>query len=132
MKLNVLALFLLAFCSAGVFSAEKVADISHKELVDAVSTGKVVLIDCNGSDSFAKHHIPGAVDFATAKADLATKLPSDKAALVVAYCGNEQCNAYQFGADAAAGLGYTNVKHYPGGIAGWLKAKEKVEGTDAK
>ena len=105
----------------------KVADISHEELVKAVSEKKVVLIDCNGSDSFNSGHIPGAVDFAAAKDALATKLPAQKDALVVSYCGNEHCPAYKAGAAAAAALGYTNVKHYAAGIAGWKKSGEKTE-----
>jgi len=128
MKLKVLAMFLLAFCST-VFAQEKVADISHADLKAAVEAGKVALIDCNGTNSFNKHHIPGAVNFSTNKDDLAKLLPADKSTLVVAYCGNEQCNAYQKGANAAQALGYTNVKHYSGGIAGWLKANEKTEGA---
>lgn len=119
------ALMLIAAIS--VFADDKVADISHEELTKAVKEGKVVLIDCNGSDSFNAGHIPGAVNFETDKAKLAEKLPADKAALVVAYCGNEQCNAYASGAAAAKALGYTNVKHYPAGIAGWKKSGEKTE-----
>ena len=107
--------------------AAEVTDITHDELVKAVSEKKAVLIDCNGSDSYKSGHIPGAVDFATAKEELAQKLPADKAALIVAYCGNEHCPAYQAGAAAAIKLGYTNVKHYPGGIAGWKKSGEKME-----
>jgi len=57
-------------------------------------------------------------------------LPADKAALVVAYCGGPKCMAYQAGADAAMKLGYTNVKHFPGGISGWKKAGEKCEKAD--
>lgn len=102
------------------------ADISHDELKQAIADKKVAIIDVNGSDSWKEGHIPGAIDFQTAKADLAGKLPADKGALVVAYCGNEKCGAYAAGAKKAKDLGYTNVKHYAPGLAGW-KAKEKTE-----
>lgn len=105
----------------------KVADITHEELVKVVNDKKVVLIDCNGTDSYKSGHIPGAIDFETSKEALAKSLPAEKDALIVAYCGNEHCPAYKSGAEAAVKLGYTNVKHYPGGIAGWKKSGEKTE-----
>ncbi|MDZ4288977.1 MAG: rhodanese-like domain-containing protein, partial [Prosthecobacter sp.] len=58
---------------------------------------------------------------------LASALPKDKNALVVAYCGGPSCNAYQAAAKAAAALGYTNVKHLTAGISGWKKEGEKLE-----
>jgi len=119
------ALMLIAAIS--VFADDKVADISHEELTKAVKEGKVALIDCNGTDSYKAGHIPGAVNFATDKAKLAEKLPAEKSALVVAYCGNPNCNAYAAGAAEAKKLGYTNVKHYSAGIAGWKKSGEKTE-----
>lgn len=118
------ALMLVAALS--VFADDKVADINHADLSKAVKEGKVALIDCNGSDSYKAGHIPGAVDYAANKEKLAEKLPADKGALIVAYCGNENCNAYRAGAEAAKKLGYTNVKHYSAGKAGWAKSGEKL------
>jgi rhodanese-related sulfurtransferase len=54
-------------------------------------------------------------------------LPADKAALVVAYCGSPKCGAYKKAANAAVQLGYTNVKHFSGGISGWKSAGEPTE-----
>lgn len=109
------------------FAGEKFPDISHEELKKAIAEKQVALIDVNGSDSYKEGHIPGAIDFESQKAALASVLPSDKNALVVAYCGNEQCGAYAAGAKAAKELGYTNVKHYAKGIQGWKKAGEATE-----
>ena len=71
--------------------------------------------------------IPGAIDYASLRGGLAGVLPKDKAALVVAYCGNEKCQAYRTAAKAVAALGYTNVKHYAPGIAGWRASGAKIE-----
>lgn len=120
-----------ALTAVVALAAEKFPDISHDELKKAIEEKQVTLIDVNGSDSYQSGHIPGAINFATAKADLASKLPSDKNALVVAYCGNEQCGAYKAAAAKAAELGYTNVKHYSKGIQGWKKAGEKTEKADS-
>ena len=111
-------------------AAEKFPDISHDELKKAIEEKQVTLIDVNGSDSYKAGHIPGAIDFAATKEEIASKLPKDKNALVVAYCGNEQCGAYKAAAAKAAELGYTNVKHYSKGIAGWKKSGEKTEKGD--
>ena len=127
MKKFALTLCTLVVSSLVAFAAEKYPDISHDELKKAIEEKKVTLIDVNGSDSYQNGHIPGAINFETEKKDLASKLPADKNALVVAYCGNEQCGAYAAGAKAAKELGYTNVKHYSKGIAGWKKAGEKTE-----
>lgn len=116
---------------AGTSETKVVApDINSADLKQAIADKAVVLLDCNGSKSYASGHIPGAIDFDTAKADLAQRLPKDKAALVVAYCGGPKCLAYKAGAEAATKLGYTNVKHFSGGISGWKEAGEKIEAAD--
>ena len=115
-------LLLAASAFAGAFP-----DITITELKSAIEAKKVTVIDVNGTDSFKSGHIPGAVDFAAVKGELAKALPSDKSALVVAYCGGPQCGAYAVAAKAAKELGYTNVKHLSAGISGWKDAKEKIE-----
>jgi rhodanese-related sulfurtransferase len=106
---------------------EKFPDISHDELKAAIAAKKVTLLDVNGSETYAKGHIPGAIDFTKEKSNIASKLPKDKGALIVAYCANENCPAYQQGAKAAKELGYTNVKHYAKGIMGWKDSGEPTE-----
>lgn len=112
---------------AGAAKSGKVADISHENLKQAIADGSITLIDVNGTKSYQIGHIPGAVDFQAVSADLKSVLPEDKNALVVAYCGNPNCGAYQRAVTAAKDLGYTNVAHYSKGIDGWKKAGEAVE-----
>jgi rhodanese-related sulfurtransferase len=117
----------LALCTVAM-AQEKYPDISHDELKAAITKKAVTLLDVNGTATYAKGHIPGAMDFTKIKPEeLAAKLPKDKNALIVAYCANENCTAYQKGAKAAKDLGYTNVKHYAKGIMGWTAAGEKAE-----
>jgi rhodanese-related sulfurtransferase len=122
---------LLLTLTAALFSitafAGEFPDISVGELKSAIAEKKVTVLDVNGSDSFKKGHIPGAVDFRANKAEIAKALPSDKNALVVAYCGGPTCGAYAAAAKAAKELGYTNVKHLSAGISGWKDAGEKLE-----
>lgn len=109
-----------------VFAGD-IADISHADLTKAIETKSATIIDVNGSESYSEGHIPTSIDFEANKDNLAAKLPSDKSALVVAYCGSENCKAYKKAAKAAIALGYTNVKHYSGGLSAWKEAKSPLE-----
>ena len=102
-------------------------EISIDELKSAIAAKTVTLIDVNGSESWKEGHIPGAIDFRASGDKLGSLLPQDKGALVVAYCGGPQCNAYRAAASAAKQLGYTNVKHLKAGIRGWKAANEATE-----
>jgi rhodanese-related sulfurtransferase len=118
---------LSALVLAGTAFAGEYPDISIAELKKAISEKKVTILDVNGSESYLKGHIPGAIDFRAKKDTIANALPSDKNALVVAYCGGPTCGAYAAGAKKAKELGYTNVKHLSAGISGWLQAGEPTE-----
>jgi rhodanese-related sulfurtransferase len=123
---------LLAIVSALALSAVAVIageypDISIAELNKAIAAKSVTVIDVNGSQSYQNGHVPTALNFADIKDSLAAKLPADKNALVVAYCGGPSCNAYTKAANAAKALGYTNVKHLSAGISGWLQQGQPTE-----
>ena len=107
--------------------AGSVPDISLDALKAAIAKKDVTILDVNGSSTYKEGHIPGAIDFVANKTDLAAKLPADKGALVVAYCGSEHCSAYARAAEAAQKLGYTNVQHFKPGLAGWKEAGEPLE-----
>src|SRR5580658_7846316 len=107
---KLLTLLAVVFGAVALHAGEY-PDISISELKSAISEKKVTLLDANGSDSFKAGHIPGAIDFQAQKAQLANQLPSDKGALVVAYCAGPTCGAYAAAAKAAQELGYTNIKH---------------------
>ena len=111
---------------SSLLSAASFPDISVEDLQKAISAKEVAVIDVNGPNSFANGHIPGAIEFSSQKADLKNLLPKDKNTLVVSYCGGPSCRAYLRGANAAAELGYKNVKHLSAGISGWKKSGQKV------
>lgn len=124
-KLLTIAFALVA--SAVTVMAAEFPDISIADLKQAIASKSVTVIDVNGAASYANGHVPGAVDFSSSKEDLAAKLPADKNALVVAYCGGPACSAYKAAAKKAAELGYTNVKHLSAGISGWKSAGEALD-----
>jgi rhodanese-related sulfurtransferase len=121
---------ILAICAAVVMAvsahAAKYPDVTVNDLKSAIESKKVTLLDANGTESFQAGHIPGAIDFEAQQKNLASVLPKDKNALIVAYCGGPQCKAYQSAAQAAQKLGYKNVKHLSAGISGWEKAGQKL------
>lgn len=118
---------LLAACGQTAPAEPQFSEISFDELKTAVTARKATVIDVNGTWSFKEGHIPGAIDFESSKEQLASLLPKDKDALVVAYCGGPQCSAWEDGAKVAAGLGYKQIKHFKGGIKGWKEANGPVE-----
>lgn len=123
---NYLSFLILPFLAVAA-SAAPFPDISLPELKAAIASKKVTLLDVNGPVSYADGHIPGAIDYTAHTADLSKVLPGEKNSLIVAYCGNEHCGAYARAADAASKLGYTNVRHFKPGIAGWKAAGETTE-----
>ena len=127
MKHTITTLFAVVASAFLALADDAFPRISTEDLKQAIAAKKVILLDVNGTESWQEGHIPGALDFDKVEGKLAKVLPADKSALVVAYCGNERCSAYKAGANAAKKLGYTNVKHYSKGIAGWKKAGEKTD-----
>ena len=120
-------LLALGLASLALAASTKVPTISHAELQAVIAQKAVTLLDVNGTESYQEGHIPGAIDFIANESRIAAKLPKKKDALIVAYCGNEYCPAYQAAATLAIRLGYTNVKHYAPGIDGWKKSGAKIE-----
>jgi len=117
---------LTAMVFATVVFAGEYPDVSIKELKKALADKSVTVIDVNGTESWEKGHIPSAIDFEAKGEKLASLLPADKNALIIAYCGGPKCMAYKQAAKAAEKLGYKNVKHLSAGISGWKEAGEKT------
>ncbi len=130
MKKLICTFSLLVLAAASAVAAG-FPDIKLDDLKKEIAAKNVTVIDVNGSASYQAGHIPSALDFSAVKDDFASKLPTDKGALVVAYCGNPKCSAYAKAAKAAEALGYTNVKHFSEGIDGWKKAGEPTEKASA-
>jgi rhodanese-related sulfurtransferase len=125
MRLALLTLTLAAY--GGVPTGPAVPEIAFSELEPLVTARHVVLVDANGTESYKAGHIPGAIDFAAHQSDLASVLPAQKDALIVAYCGGPMCNAWEKAATAVSALGYTDLKHFKGGISGWKESRGPVE-----
>ena len=63
---KLLSFLAVALVATSVFAGE-FPDISVKEVKALTKSKKAVIIDVNGSDSYAKGHVPGALDYAAIK-----------------------------------------------------------------
>ena len=133
-QLNCFVAFLVLLFSHSIFASgshsnshdkKKFPEISREDLMKNISSESVVLVDANGTESYKKNHLPTAINLESS--DLKDKLPKDKGALIVAYCGSKRCSAWKKAANKAASLGYTNIKHYQGGLKDWKKSGLKFE-----
>ncbi|MBW1751564.1 MAG: rhodanese-like domain-containing protein [Deltaproteobacteria bacterium] len=94
-----------------------------KEHVKIPMQEGVMLIDARPKRAkYDKGHIPMAVSIPDTQFDkMVSKLPKDKNALLIYYCGGLKCKLSHKSARKAEKLGYTNVKVFAKGYPAWLK-----------
>lgn len=81
---------------------------------------------------YDKGHIPMAVNIPDSKFDKMTdKLPANKNALLIFYCGGLKCKLSHKSAAKAEKLGYTNVKVFAEGFPGYMKVAGNYPGVSA-
>lgn len=102
--------------------------ISRADLLAAIESGTVTVVDALGGEYWAKQHLPGAIPLVAAEvgAKAATVLP-DRAAAIVTYCSNPACPNSSQVAEQLEALGYTNVRKYREGIEDWATAGLPLE-----
>jgi rhodanese-related sulfurtransferase len=100
-------------------------EVTRAEVAKAAETKSATIIDVNSEESFAKEHVPGAFHFASHESEFAKMLPANKNAEIIAYCGGVKCSAWKMAAKEACKLGYTNIKHFKGGIQEWTAGEAK-------
>ncbi len=109
--------------SALAVETVKAPEVSLDEVKKLVDSKGAFFLDANSSKTYKEAHIPGAISYADNKKELSKVLPSDKNALIVAYCGGPRCTAWEAAAADAQKLGYTNIKHFKGGLKVWQDGK---------
>ena len=108
---------LLVGCGA---SAPTIANYDWAQTETAVKNGGT-LIDARSTKGHAAGTIPGSINVPCTSENsvYAEKLPEDRAAELVFYCGSEKCSASTKGANAALKLGFTKVAVYKPGYKAW-------------
>ena len=84
-----------------------------------------VVVDCRSPESFAKGHVPGAVNLHYRRMTEET-VRQLRGKTVVAYCTSVHCNASTKGALRLSRLG-VRVKEMTGGLRGWEAEGYPVE-----
>jgi rhodanese-related sulfurtransferase len=130
-----LAAAVAAFTAPAVAFAEEASSTEKKDAFGRMTIAQVneliakkdgFIFDNNSKETYAKGHVPTAKWIAFNDVKTAD-LPASKDAKLVFYCGGERCGACHVAARTAVELGYKNVFIMPAGIAGWQKAKQKLE-----
>ena len=100
--------------------------ITRTELQSVLPT--ITLFEALAAQYFDDGHLPGAhrIDVATAVAD-ASRVVADRSAPVVIYCASATCQNSHQAASALERAGYTNVRVYAEGKAGWSDAGLPLE-----
>lgn len=94
------------------------------------------VVDVLPADSFRRVHIPGAKSAPLEEEDFDERIQEvapDKDGPVVVYCSDPECQASPKAADIMeARLGYRDVRHFEGGLAGWRRSGREFEGEGRK
>ena len=105
---------------------KKYSKIVDTEFVSQVVEGKekgLVVDSRPARKKYDMGHIPGSINIPfSAFAKMTDKLPKDKDALLVFYCGGLKCPLSHKSAFAAEKLGYTNIRVYASGYPSWKAA----------
>jgi len=103
------------------------ADLDWKAVKAAQDAG-AVLVDARGATAYANGHIPGAISVPLRDEAAMSRLPADKAAKLVYYCGGPKCPAGKLAAEKAVEAGYSNATDFRGGFPAW-QARYGLDGS---
>ena len=104
--------------------------ISRDELRAKIESGEdFVLVDALAPMSFARSHLPGAINLPLEWVDeRAPRRVPDLDTEIVVYCIDVKCTSSVFVGERLRSLGYTNVRHYADGKDDWVAAGLPLEG----
>lgn len=93
-----------------------------KQHLSIPASEDVMIVDARPvKPKYIKGHIPTAVSIPNTKFDkMVDKLPKNKNALLIFYCGGLKCKLSHKSARKAEALGYTNVKVFAEGFPKWM------------
>lgn len=89
-----------------------------------------ILVNALGKDAFVAKRIPGSVNIPAEHAESAEQIIPDKNAEIVVYCANSDCTASPELARKLKKMGYTTVKDFENGLAGWRSAGFNLVGEE--
>ena len=96
-------------------------EISHNDLVAALQTKSVALVDVREPGEYSAGHVEGATNLPLSRFD-ANLLPKGKPVVLICRSGARSGQALS----KAHGAGRSDVRHYRGGCMGWSSAGGKL------
>ena len=100
--------------------------ITTEDLKQKLEQGaRFYLVDALGPNSFAKAHIPGAINVPwdpNFMNNFRQRVGEDKNAEIVVYCSSETCQNSVMASKVLESHGFINIYHYAGGLAAWEKS----------
>jgi rhodanese-related sulfurtransferase len=104
----------------GYYKALVDYDFVREQVGIPLKKGVMIIDSRPAARQYDPGHIPGAVNIPDSQFDKQTsRLPEDKATLLLFYCGGVDCMLSHSSASKAEKLGYTNAKVYPAGMPDW-------------
>ena len=101
-------------------------EIDTDELKAKIDRGDIFkLVMTMGDWAFAQKHIPGSINVSSPDDAADRLMPDDE---IVVYCTGGSCVASSAAFRALKDRGYSNLRHYPGGLEAWEDAGHPVEG----
>ena len=109
------------------------AHTSREALRQKIESGAdSVLVDALPPMSYARSHLPGAINLPPESVDgRAQRRISDPNTEIVVYCSDVKCDSSVVVAKRLVELGYRNVSHYAEGKNDWVAAGLPLEGGRA-
>lgn len=107
-------------CCSSCKGGDGIRKLSTPEMITALAEKPApILVDARGNKPDMEM-IPGAIALSYDAPDqVIMDTLKDKNATVITYCANVRCSASPTLAKRLMKMGYTNVREYPEGIAGW-------------
>jgi len=107
--------------------------IGREELNAKIEAGdELVLVDALAPISYARSHLPGAINLPLEWVDdRAPRRIPDLATAIVVYCIDVECDSSVRVGERLRSLGYANVRHYAGGKREWVEAGLPLERAGA-